>query len=48
MLDGSEKGCKADFLVVEGVSRTFLGQEAVLEMDILRIGPVQANSVNGG
>ena len=34
-------------MVVEGVSRTLLGQEAALEIDILHIGPVQANRVSG-
>ena len=45
---GSETGCKADFMVVKGVGRTLLGQEAALEIDILRISSVPANSVNGG
>ena len=34
-------------MVVEGVGRTLLGQETALEIDILRIGPVQASSVSG-
>ena len=34
-------------MVVEGVGRTLLGQEAALEIDILHIGPVQANRVSG-
>ena len=40
MLAGSETGCKADFVVVEGVVRTPLGQKVALEIDILRIGSV--------
>ena len=35
-------------MVVEGVGRTLLGQEAAVKIDILRIGPAQTNSVNWG
>lgn len=43
----SEIGCKAEFVVVEGVGHTLLGQEAAVEPDILRIARVQANSISG-
>ena len=42
-----EAGCKADFVFVEGVGRTLLSQETTVEIDILRIGPIQACSVSG-
>ena len=48
MVAGGETDCKADFVVVEGVGRTPLGRETAVELDLLRIGPVQANSVGGG
>ena len=34
-------------LFVEGVGRTLLSQETAVELDILRIGPVEASSVSG-
>ena len=41
-----EAGCKADFVFIEGVRRTLLSQETAVELDILRIGPVEASSVS--
>lgn len=34
-------------MVVEGIDHTLLSQETAVELDILRIGPVEANSVSG-
>ena len=34
-------------MFVEGVGRTLLSQETTVEIDILRIGPIQACSVSG-
>ena len=48
MLTGSETFSKADFMIVEVVGRTLLGQEAALEIDIGRIGPVEESSVSSG
>ena len=42
-----EAGCNADFVFVEGVSRTLLSQETAVELDISRIGAVEASSVSG-
>ena len=42
-----EAGCKADFVFVEGVGPTLLSQETAVQLDILRIGPVEASSVSG-
>ena len=48
MLAGDETGCRADFVVVKGDSCTLLGRGTAMDLDILCIGPVQANSVSGG
>ena len=48
MLAGDETGCRANFVVVKGDGRTLLGCGTAMDLDILRIGPVQANSVSGG
>ena len=47
-LAGDETGCRANFVVVEGDGRTLPGCGTAMDLDILRIGPVQANSVSGG
>ena len=48
MLAGDETGCRADFVVVKGDGRILLGRGTAMDLDILRIGPVQANSASGG
>ena len=48
MLAGDETGCRADFVVVKGDGRTLLGRGTAMDLDILRVGPVQANTVSGG
>ena len=48
MVAGAETGCKADLVVVDVVGRTLLCRETAVELVILHIGPVQANSVSGG
>ena len=48
MLAGDETGCRADFMVVKGDDRTLLGRGTEMDLEILRVGPVQANSVSGG
>ena len=45
---GMENGSKADFVVVKGDSRTLLDRETAEVLSLLRIGPLQANSVGGG
>ena len=45
ILAGDETGCRADFVVVKGDGRTLLGRETGMDLDILRVGPVQGNSV---
>ena len=45
---GMENGSKADFVVVKGDGRTLLGRETAEVLSLLRIGPLQANSVGGG
>ena len=37
--------CQADFVVVQGDGRTLLGQETVETLGLLRVGPLQVNSV---
>ena len=48
MLAGDETGCRADFVVVKGDSRTLLGRGTAMVLDILRVGPAEANSVSRG
>ena len=48
MLAGMENASKADFVVIKGDGRTLLGREIAEALRRLRIGPFQANSVNGG
>ena len=48
MLAGDETGCRADFMVVKGDGHTLLGRGTAMDLDILRVCPVQANSVSGG
>ena len=48
MLVGDETGCRADFVVVKGDGCTLLGRGTGMDLHILRVGPVQANSVSGG
>ena len=48
MLAGDGTGCRADFVVVKGDGRTLLGRGSPMDLDILRVGPVQASSVSGG
>ena len=43
MLGGDENRCWADFVVGKGD-----GRGMAMDLHILRIGPVQANSVSGG
>ncbi|XP_022788169.1 uncharacterized protein K02A2.6-like [Stylophora pistillata] len=45
---GFKDGSKADFIVVEGDGRTLLGRETAEVLSLLRVGPFQANSVDGG
>ena len=40
--------CYANFVVGKGDGRTPLGRGMAMDLHILRIGPVQANSVSGG
>lgn len=46
MLAGDETGCRADFVGVKGDGHMLLGCGTVMDLDILRVGPVQANSVS--
>ena len=48
MLAVDETGCRADFVVVKDDGCTLLGRGTAMDLDILRVGPVQANSVSGG
>ena len=47
-LAGFENGSNADFVVVEGDGRTLLGRETAEVLNLLRIGPFQTKSVDGG
>ena len=40
-MPGQFRGCQGD-------GRTLLGRGTAMDLDILRVGPVQANSVSGG
>ena len=44
----SRRWVKADFVVVEGDGRTLLGRETAEALNLLRVGPFQANSVDSG
>lgn len=48
MLAGMENASKADFVVIKGDGRTLLGRETAEALRLLRIGPFQVNSANGG
>ena len=48
LLAGDETGCRADFVVVKGDGCTLLGRGTAMDLDILCVGPVQANSVSRG
>ena len=48
MLAGDETGCRANFVVVKGDGRMLLGRGTAMDLDILRVSPIQANSVSGG
>ena len=48
MLAVDETGCRADFVAVKGDGCTLLGRGTAMDLEILRVGPVQANSVSGG
>ncbi|PFX20112.1 Transposon Tf2-6 polyprotein [Stylophora pistillata] len=45
---GFKDGGKADFIVVEGDGRTLLGRETTEVLNLLRVGPFQANTGDGG
>ena len=47
-LAGFGNGSNADFVVIEGDGRTLLGRETAEALNLLRIGPFQTNSVDGG
>ena len=44
-LTGNKSGCRADFVVVKGDGRTLLGRETAEILNLLRVGPFQANNV---
>ena len=48
MLTGNSNGCRADFVVVNGDARTLLGLEPTELLNLLHIGPFQANNVDSG
>ena len=45
---GFKDGNKADFVVVEGDGCTPLGRETPEALNLMRVGPFQANSVDSG
>ena len=47
-LTGNKGGCRADFVVVKGDGRTLLGRETAEILNLLHIGPFQANNVVSG
>ena len=47
-LTGNKSGCRADFMVVKGDGRTLLGRETAEILNLLRVGPFQANNVVSG
>ena len=48
MLNGNSNGCRADVVVVKGDGRTLLGRETAEVLNLLHIGPFQANNVDNG
>ena len=48
MLNGNSNRCRADFVVVKGDDRTLLGHETAEILNLLHIGPFQANNVDSG
>ena len=48
MLTGNSNGCRADFVVVKDDGRTLLGGETAELLNLLFIGPFQANNVDSG
>ena len=47
-LTGNYRGCRADFVVVQGDGRMLLGCETVDILNLLHIGPFQVNNVDSG
>ena len=47
-LTGNNSGCRADFVVVKGDGRTLLGRETAETLNLLHIGPFQANNFDTG
>ena len=47
-LTGNNSGCRADVVAVKGYSRTLLGRETAEILNLLHIGPFQANNVDSG
>ncbi|XP_068758051.1 uncharacterized protein [Montipora capricornis] len=45
-LTGNNSGCRADFVVVKGDGRTLLGRETAEILNLLYVGPFQANNVD--
>ena len=48
LLTGNNSGCRADFVVVKGNGWTLLGRETAEILNLLHIGPFQANNVDSG
>ena len=48
LADNSNTGCTAYFVVIEGEGRTLLGRETAEVLNLLFIGPLQANNVTSG
>ena len=48
LADNNNTGCTADFVVIEGEGRTLLGRETAEVLNLLFIGPLQANNVTSG
>ena len=46
--NNSNTGCTADFVVIEGEGRTLLDRETAEVLNLLFIGPLQANNVTSG
>lgn len=47
MLTGNNNGCRADFVLIKGDSRTLPGRETADILTLLNIGPFQANNADG-
>ena len=47
-LTANNSGCRADVVVVKGDDRTLLGRETAEVLNLLHIGPFQANNVDSG